>query len=244
MSVCVKNKVMRRRQPAQTTSASSLNSKPQSAEKKRSSHAPHLPPSYAHSLQIHQTAAPSPLSAEAPVQNYQGFQNLVMLLLFVNNLRLILENLLKYGLLISFGDDAHKRDDGWRALFLVASVPWFYAIALILEWFHFAWDPVDARVPADDPVRRRRMWIVVYMHAINCVLALVLPNLYAYLFMEDPLLISLPCFLSVIMTLKLISFAFTNRDLRRAVLDGDPILGKSVIIMYSIYSCSFLFILG
>lgn len=34
----------------------------------------------------------SPLSKESPEQNYRGFYNLAILLLFVNNVRLIIEN--------------------------------------------------------------------------------------------------------------------------------------------------------
>lgn len=60
-------------------------------------------------------AQPSPLSAEAPVQNYHGFQNLVMLLLFANKLRLVIENLLKYGLLVVACEDALDWADAQRA---------------------------------------------------------------------------------------------------------------------------------
>jgi diacylglycerol O-acyltransferase 1 len=70
-----------------------------------------------HARKVHQKSFHSPLSAEAPVQDYRGFHNLVMLLLFVNNLRLVVENYLKYGLLISLPEYDGLSKDLKRCLF-------------------------------------------------------------------------------------------------------------------------------
>ncbi|KAG0276669.1 hypothetical protein BGZ95_007203 [Linnemannia exigua] len=52
-----------------------------------------------------------PLSKEAPPESYRGFVNLGMLLLFGNNVRLIIENYQKYGILISLPGSKVSRDD-------------------------------------------------------------------------------------------------------------------------------------
>ncbi|KAG0334528.1 hypothetical protein BG004_000369 [Podila humilis] len=68
-------------------------------------------PSYRHTFPVHTKTIPSPLSKEAPPESYRGFVNLGMLLLFGNNIRLIIENYLKYGFLLSFpGSNVSKQD--------------------------------------------------------------------------------------------------------------------------------------
>jgi diacylglycerol O-acyltransferase-1 len=41
------------------------------------------------------------LSGESPEQNYRGLFNLAVLLLVVNNIRIIIDNFFKYGWLVS-----------------------------------------------------------------------------------------------------------------------------------------------
>lgn len=90
-----------------------------------------------HVRQVHSSNVASPLSNEAPVQDYRGYHNLIMLLLFVNNLRLVIENFMKYGFLVklsSITGDASTGSGGFlqsewaRAslLFLYYPIPVFF----------------------------------------------------------------------------------------------------------------------
>ncbi|KAF9904987.1 hypothetical protein EC991_002169 [Linnemannia zychae] len=67
--------------------------------------------SYRHTFAVHTSIAPSPLSKEAPPESYRGFVNLGMLLLFGNNVRLIIENYQKYGILISLPGSKVSKED-------------------------------------------------------------------------------------------------------------------------------------
>ncbi|KAF9930392.1 hypothetical protein FBU30_000523 [Linnemannia zychae] len=67
--------------------------------------------SYRHTFAVHTKPAPSPLSKEAPPESYRGFVNLGMLLLFGNNVRLIIENYQKYGILISLPGSKVSKED-------------------------------------------------------------------------------------------------------------------------------------
>jgi len=55
-----------------------------------------------HSLAVHTSIRSSVLAQEGTSQDYRGMWNLAGLVLFVTHFRLVLENLLKYGLLIQF----------------------------------------------------------------------------------------------------------------------------------------------
>ncbi|KAF9112236.1 hypothetical protein BGX27_003745 [Mortierella sp. AM989] len=66
---------------------------------------------YRHTFPVHTKSVPSPLSKEAPPESYRGFVNLGLLLLFGNNLRLIIENYQKYGILISFPGSKVSKED-------------------------------------------------------------------------------------------------------------------------------------
>ncbi|KAF9133283.1 hypothetical protein BGW39_010100 [Mortierella sp. 14UC] len=66
---------------------------------------------YRHTFAVHTQIAPSPLSKEAPPESYRGFVNLGMLLLFGNNVRLIIENYQKYGILISLPGSKISKED-------------------------------------------------------------------------------------------------------------------------------------
>ena len=94
-----------------------------------------LPP-YTHSLRIHKSITESPLAPEAPVQNFRGFQNLLMLLLFVNNLRLVVENYLKYGLLLTLpgSTTSWQWQDAQRLALSLSFLAFFWTTALLLEW--------------------------------------------------------------------------------------------------------------
>ncbi|KAI1319071.1 hypothetical protein EDD11_004960 [Mortierella claussenii] len=89
--------------------------------------------SYRHTFPVHTTTRPSPLSKEAPPESYRGFVNLGMLLLFGNNIRLIIENYLKYGFLISIPGSSVSRQDWILTAITHALLPFNVLAAYKLE---------------------------------------------------------------------------------------------------------------
>ncbi|KAK9667589.1 hypothetical protein K7432_017648, partial [Basidiobolus ranarum] len=66
---------------------------------------------FKHTRPAHIQVRHSALSKDAPQEDYRGFLNLAMLLLFVTNIRLIVENYQKYGFLINVpGHDIPNED--------------------------------------------------------------------------------------------------------------------------------------
>ncbi|KAG0002855.1 hypothetical protein BGZ65_002264, partial [Modicella reniformis] len=105
------------------------------------------PGSYRHTFPVHTKIVPSPLSKEAPPESYRGFVNLGMLLLFGNNIRLIIENYLKYGFLLSFPGSNVSRQDWILTAITHAILPFNLIAAYKLE----AW----AKKQADGFKKRR-----------------------------------------------------------------------------------------
>jgi hypothetical protein len=56
---------------------------------------------YIHSIEVHSKVQPSPLSKESPNQNYRGLANLAILYLAVTVIRMVLDNYLIHGLILS-----------------------------------------------------------------------------------------------------------------------------------------------
>jgi diacylglycerol O-acyltransferase-1 len=100
----------------------------------RSSSQPRQPRSkskFSHTYRVHAVIRASPLSKESPENNFRGFYNLAMLLLFVLNLRLIIENYLKYGILLSWKGTPFWRqgDMSWAVVSL-----WVSAISSLFAY--------------------------------------------------------------------------------------------------------------
>ncbi|KAF9943263.1 hypothetical protein BGZ67_003026 [Mortierella alpina] len=89
--------------------------------------------SYKHTFPVHTKTIPSPLSKEAPPESYRGFVNLGMLLLFGNNIRLIIENYLKYGFLLSIPGSSVSKQDWILAALTHAILPVNLILAYKLE---------------------------------------------------------------------------------------------------------------
>jgi len=69
------------------------------------------------STDLHLSSQPSMLSMGAHKQDFRGFMNLAAIALIFMNLRLVLENILKYGILFSLrGDVSRNWDKSWPAL--------------------------------------------------------------------------------------------------------------------------------
>ncbi|KNE60475.1 hypothetical protein AMAG_05861 [Allomyces macrogynus ATCC 38327] len=129
-----------------------------------------------HALPAHRKSAPSPLSKEAPPQSYRGLINVAGLLLIVSNLRLIIENLTKYGLLVSLpGASLPARD--LAVLFGLAA---FLAGTMVVSYSIEKTGALSGGTyfVIEKSLRRAA--------AINMVAILVVPTLFVWYSMRDP----------------------------------------------------------
>jgi diacylglycerol O-acyltransferase-1 len=184
-----------------------------------------------HAKPTHVSPEPSLFSSHSPL-DYRGFHNLVMLLLFVANLRLMVENFLKYGILFDIKQTLLKGwlegDSGRDILYCVFTcacvIPASCCVCLALEHF---------RKRRDLTVKQLNLSFLV--HLINLLFMVVFSNFIAYKFIDHPLLASAPCFLSMISLLKLISFISVNAELKfyqrdTADSDDDTFMDDSFVV--------------
>ncbi|KAF9193817.1 hypothetical protein BGZ51_002140 [Haplosporangium sp. Z 767] len=203
--------------------------------------------SYRHTFPVHTKSIPSPLSKEAPPESYRGFVNLGMLLLFGNNVRLIIENYQKYGILISFpGSNVSKDDWIWTALshtLLPLNVLWALQIERWAKKSAIGYRKrlADAKasfnsvgVPHDDPksplksvhkieaAARTSQRLFGWLHTFNVLLILIWPSYVSYYLIFHPFM-SVTCLMNgTIQFLKMTSFALVNQDLRAAYIFDLP----------------------
>ncbi|KAK3375028.1 MBOAT, membrane-bound O-acyltransferase family-domain-containing protein [Podospora didyma] len=186
---------------------------------------------YRHVEAIHSESHPSCLShdtTESP--SFLGFRNLMVIVLVVGNLRLIIENVQKYGVLICVRCHDFRRSDVQLGLLLYFLIPCHLLIAYAIE----AIAATQARSSRARSERRRdgtssptedehkkfqSTWKMVWVaHAINVTSVLVFTTIVVYFKIHHPLIGTLTEMHAVIVWLKTASYAFTNRDLRHAFL--------------------------
>ncbi|KAK9451338.1 MBOAT, membrane-bound O-acyltransferase family-domain-containing protein [Limtongia smithiae] len=209
--------------------------------------APSLP-KFSHIYPIHHVIKGSILSRDstAPTPSFVGFRNLAMIVLVVSNLRLVIENYTKYGVLIGFSG-LGSRSDILLTLFLTAAVPLHLFIALSIEkliaipTINYI-SQIKLRAPQNgkkSSTRSRRthsmgamfprpkpkhMWrLVVFLHSVNSLACLVYTTIAVYTCMRNPMLGTICMIHSIIVCLKVASYALTNRDLRELLLLSEPV---------------------
>ena len=157
--------------------------------------------------QSHTKAAISPLSAETQTVNFQGFLNLCGILLFVTHFRLIIENLLKYGVLLRPPNPLLVLYDyrNWPCLSMVFLLQVFVLFAYFLE--------------------KRGKWLssglITALHIGNVGFVLVLPLLLSYKTTGDIISGGILLLITSITALKLVSFAHVATQVRHAKLSKD-----------------------
>ncbi|KAA8632377.1 hypothetical protein SMACR_00123 [Sordaria macrospora] len=193
---------------------------------------------YRHVEAVHSQSRPSCLShdtTESP--SFLGFRNLMVIVLVVGNLRLIIENIQKYGVLICIGCHDFRKSDINMGLLLYFLIPCHLFIAYIIEYYA----AVQARAernaaseakkgegnhqdgtssPTEEQHRKfQSTWkLVRLLHAINVTTALALTSYVVYYHIHHPLIGTLTEVHAIVVWLKTASYAFTNRDLRHAYL--------------------------
>ncbi|KAF9919282.1 hypothetical protein BX616_009985 [Lobosporangium transversale] len=200
--------------------------------------------SYRHTFPVHTKIMPSPLSKEAPPESYRGFVNLGMLLLFGNNIRLIIENYLKYGFLLSFPGSNVSRQDWILTVLTHALLPinvlvaykleeWAMKLAIGFRKRHLdeksesrpknnSTNGRDTRPHTVKEIAKANQSTVGWLHVLNLSTLLAWPSFMAYFMIYHPFL-AMTCLMNgLVLFLKMTSFALVNQDLRAAYIFDTP----------------------
>ncbi|KAJ8097047.1 MBOAT, membrane-bound O-acyltransferase family-domain-containing protein [Lipomyces tetrasporus] len=198
-----------------------------------------------HIYPIHAVSRGSILSRESttPTPSFVGFRNLAMIVLAVSNLRLVIENYSKYGVLIRFSRLGISHKDILYCIFLTATIPLHLFIAIVIERLvaiptvHYVASlrksedkggthPKLGKTAGSISILRPKpkyMWgLIVLLHSVNAMACLWVTTVVVYNSIYHPLLGTACEIHAVIVCLKVASFALTNRDLRESMLNSQP----------------------
>jgi diacylglycerol O-acyltransferase-1 len=162
---------------------------------------------YPASRPMHMCNQPSLLSEESPRQNYRGALNLAFIILVMTHFRLIIENLLKYGILLK---PSMPEMLNWENLEGVLHMPLFGLVVFNL----FGLVALATETLAAKGIVKDRL--ALNIQVCNCTLALLIPTFGVYFSTLHPLAGMLFLGEAVVLWLKLVSYAHANRDLRIA----------------------------
>lgn len=191
---------------------------------------------YRHVEAIHSESRPSCLSHDATATpSFLGFRNLVVIMLVVGNLRLVIENIQKYGVLICIRCHDFRKSDVQMGLALYVLIPCHLIIAYLIELVAASQARNSRRItekrdgttsPTEDEHRKfQAAWTLIWIaHAINISFVLAFTTYIVYFKIHHPLIGTLTEMHAIIVWLKTASYAFTNRDLRHAYL--HPVKGE------------------
>ncbi|CAO3677799.1 unnamed protein product [Rhizopus microsporus] len=179
---------------------------------------------FSHVLPIHTVTKASVLSKEAPPENYSGFLRLGMLVLGASNIRLIIENWMKYGLLIRLPHSYIPIKDYFFFFFAWLCVPLSIFISYIIE---SAMGKLALLAKDDKPefIKKLALYerVLAITHISHLVFLLTFPSYLVYTRIYHPLVGSAVIFICLITFLKLTSFVLVNRELRQAYLQNKTI---------------------
>ncbi|KAJ1262050.1 hypothetical protein BS78_09G077700 [Paspalum vaginatum] len=160
---------------------------------------------------VHRKIKESPLSSDAIFkQSHAGLFNLCIVVLVAVNSRLIIENLMKYGLLIRSGfwfNATSLRD--WPLLMCCLSLPVFPLGAFAVEKLAFHNLITDAAATS--------------LHIFLTTAEILYPVLVILKCDSAVLSGFLLMFIACIVWLKLVSFAHTNHDIRKLIRSGKKV---------------------
>ncbi|TPX33712.1 diacylglycerol O-acyltransferase [Synchytrium microbalum] len=178
---------------------------------------------YSHSLYIHTTVRASPLSKESPEQNYRGLLNLAMILLFVSNMRLVVENYFKYGLLIRLPSVEQQE--------LMQEMP-FLVLAILIQAGHvlIAYSLELAALYISSPKLKTAKRVVTKPNALLDLIIAILQHVntlggvtvacfIVWYKIFHPLAAFTVVVAATVTSLKLFSYTMVNRDLRISTVD-------------------------
>ncbi|KAF2126134.1 hypothetical protein P153DRAFT_347069 [Dothidotthia symphoricarpi CBS 119687] len=195
---------------------------------------------YRHVFATHSQKRPSTLSQDAETTpSFIGFRNLMILVLIFSNLRLMIVNYKKYGVLICISCHDYSRSDVVTGLLLYLLVPAHLFVTYLIE-LAAAWqaDKAYKRITAEKGEDTQAKYaaalrsfnstwyIVAFFHSVNAICNLSIATYFVYYNIYHPGIGTLCEFHAVIVFLKCASYALTNRDLRHAYLhpkQADPL---------------------
>lgn len=161
-----------------------------------------------HCRPVHVENTPSPFSKESPEQNYRGFLNLTVLLLFVSMARLVLENFRKYGVLLSVPGAGISLHD---ALLGVTSLSLLWINALVA----FSLECALVRSPSLYGGLLYRTLVIGNISGL-----LLAPTWIVWTHMYHPLLGFIVLFIPLVLSMKIISYHLVNAELRQLKVPG------------------------
>lgn len=182
---------------------------------------------YKHTYATHVKSRTSCLSHDSTAPpSYAGFRNLMGMVLVASNLRLMIENFRKYGILVTLsGSSVDSADWKWfMVLYLLTPCHLYIAYMIELLAARYAKEKVARAKRGEDhkTVDRQKKslfstWrVIAFSHAFNATFMLVFSTCVVYFGIYNPGLGMLSEIHAVIVWLKVCSYAFTNRDLRHA----------------------------
>ena len=157
----------------------------------------------------------------------------LIILLVVMNLRLVVENFMKYGVLICIRCHNYGSQDLLLGAMLYALVPCHLFVAYVIELA-----AAQQAKGAIGRMKRKRdedtdgdyrnlktrktfyaTWtFIAWAHGLNATLCLLVTTIVVYGYINHPLIGTVSEIHAIIVWLKNCSYAFTNRDLRHALL--------------------------
>ncbi|KAL2355878.1 diacylglycerol acyltransferase DGAT2 [Cryomyces antarcticus] len=185
---------------------------------------------FRHTFAIHSTRKASCLSHDSEAApSFLGFKNLMVLMLIVSNLRLMIENFKKYGVLICLSCHDYRRQDVIYGSILYLLVPCHLFVAYIIELAaaqQAKGAVARAKKTEDTPQQAERerkrfqtTWhLIALAHGINATLNLIIATTVVYYYIHHPGIGTLCEIHAVIVWLKTSSYALTNRDLRHSLM--------------------------
>jgi diacylglycerol O-acyltransferase-1 len=160
---------------------------------------------------------PSLLSAASGYENYRGFLNLLYVILAIGSFRLVLENILKYGLLVEFDWPLRflKDPTNWPSVFLILLINLFI---LFQFWLEIKLNKI--------PIKNS----LILFQIFNLSLLLIFPALYIYHRQPNPAGAFIAVGLYSIVFLKLVSYSHINYRCRHGLLEKKLEKKDSIII--------------
>jgi diacylglycerol O-acyltransferase 1 len=191
---------------------------------------------YKHTFAVHAESRTSCLSHDASVApSFLGFRNLMGLVLVVSNFRLMIENFKKYGILVTLsGSHVRPLDWKWAAVLYFLTPCHLFGAYLIEVSAAKAAKEVRAEekraentgdVKVVEEKQKAVLWTwrrIALTHGANATAMLLFATWVVYYKIHNPGVGVLTELHSVVVWLKVCSYAFTNRDLRRAMLNKSP----------------------
>ncbi|KAI9293091.1 hypothetical protein K502DRAFT_294346, partial [Neoconidiobolus thromboides FSU 785] len=161
---------------------------------------------------------------------------IIVLLLLATNVRLIVENFLKYGVLIRLPTQRSISDLDWLLTFVLG----VYILASSYVCFYIERLMISEKGDILDDKKKR---FYRYLHTLNISLVLIMTTYTVYFWLFHPFLGFIMMLFSSITALKLISFACVNSSLRSAYEKKEKIHSYEIEYPNNLTSNNFIYFL-